>query len=313
MAKSAACPQNILSVDVEEHFHVEAFSKVINRRQWDQYPSRVEANTHKLLDLFDKKDVKATFFFLGWVAKRHPRLVKEVANRGHEIACHSFWHRLVYTLGVEEFRKDTREAKDCIEQALGQRVCGYRAPSFSIVKSSLWAMDVLAELGFRYDSSVFPVRHDLYGFRDAPRQPFAVRTNSGRLMEFPLATFRVGGSANFAVGGGGYLRLMPSWYTAFGMSQARRQGVTVVTYIHPWEVDPEQPHIAAPFRSRFRHYTNLATTENKLLRMLSSGKFLPFRESIALEIPTLGIQPSLDATPQPVGPHAEFEFSGRLG
>ena len=194
---------------MEDYFHVEAFAGVVGRDQWDQFSSRVEANTHRILDLFDECNVKGTFFTLGWVAERYPKLVQEIVNRGHEPACHSYWHRLIYKLTPEEFRADTRRAKDCIEQAGGLAVTGYRAPSFSIVRRSAWAFDVLAEAGFQYDSSVFPVKHDTYGVPDAPRSPFEVSTPSGPIVEFPMTTFRVGAGPNLPVGGGGYLRMLP--------------------------------------------------------------------------------------------------------
>jgi polysaccharide deacetylase family protein (PEP-CTERM system associated) len=283
ISSSVQC-QSIISVDVEEHFHVEAFSQVIRREEWDRYPSRVEMNTHRLLDLFDETGVKATFFFLGWVAERRPELVRQVARRGHELACHSFWHRLVYTLSPSEFRQDTARAKNCIEQAAGQRIFGYRAPSFSITKRCPWALDVLTELGFKYDSSIFPVKHDFYGIPDAPRKPFPITTCSGQIIEYPMATFRLSRAPNLPVGGGGYLRMLPYWYTQMGVRRAWNEGITVVTYIHPWELDPEQPRLTAPMKSRVRHYTNLRKTKKRLTHLLASGTFIPFRDStVAVE------------------------------
>jgi polysaccharide deacetylase family protein (PEP-CTERM system associated) len=271
-------PAGILSVDVEDYYHVEAFADRIDRQQWDRYPSRVEANTCKLLDLFDECGVKGTFFILGWVAERYPRLVIEIVRRGHEPACHSYWHRRVFTLSEDEFRDDTRRAKDCIEQATGARVYGYRAPSFSITKESLWALGVLAELGFRYDSSIFPIRHDLYGMEEVPRTAFLVETSRGSLAEFPMTTFRFGGR-NLPVGGGGYLRIFPLWLTRLGVRKARDQGVPLISYAHPWEVDPQQPRMTGRLTSRLRHYTNLRKTEQRLRKLTALVRFSSFRDS----------------------------------
>jgi polysaccharide deacetylase family protein (PEP-CTERM system associated) len=269
----------IISVDVEDYFQVEAFARVIHRDAWGAYPSRVEQNTSRLLDLFDQLHVKATFFILGWTADRFPRLVRQIVERGHEPACHSYWHRLVYRLTPDQFRRDAERAKDAIEQVAGVQIYGYRAPSFSITPSSTWALDTLREIGFLYDSSIFPVRHDVYGFRDAPRCPFRLETDCGELLEFPLATFRLPGGAVLPVAGGGYLRMLPGWYTKAGVHQAWRDGLTVVSYVHPWELDPDQPRLNGPIRSRLRHYTNLGRTESRLRELLSLGSFTSFRRS----------------------------------
>lgn len=276
-------PPCIISVDVEDYFHVEAFSHVVSRDSWEQYPSRVEQNTRVLLDLFDEAGVQGTFFILGWVAERHRRLVREIADRGHEIGSHSYWHRLIYNLTPDEFRADTIRARDCIEQAAGQPILGYRAPSFSIISKSAWALDILSETGIRYDSSVFPMRHDTYGVPEAPRGPFQVMTSSGPILEFPMATFRIGQSPNFPVGGGGYLRMLPFWYTRFGVTSMCKEGLPVISYIHPWEVDPEQPRIAAPLKSKIRHYTNLSKTSDRLKALLKGKRFTSFRESGLVE------------------------------
>ncbi|MBV8820939.1 MAG: DUF3473 domain-containing protein [Acidobacteriaceae bacterium] len=275
---------NILSVDVEDYFHVEAFTGVVSREQWEKYPSRVEGNTKRLLDLFDECQVKGTFFILGWVAERYPRLVRDIVARGHEPACHSYWHRLIYKLTPDEFRSDTLRAMDCIQQAAGEAVYGYRAPSFSIVSKSAWALDVLAECGIRYDSSVFPVKHDTYGVPDAPRLPFQVATPSGPVIEFPMTTFRLGSLPNLPVGGGGYLRMLPEWYTRLGLKKVQREGVPAICYIHPWEVDPEQPRIQAPLKSRVRHYLNLSKTEKRLRNLVMSGAFTNFRASGMVDV-----------------------------
>jgi polysaccharide deacetylase family protein (PEP-CTERM system associated) len=271
--------RSIISVDVEDYFHVEAFAGIIPRATWGDYQCRVERNTERILDLLDDCHVTATFFILGWVAERYPKLVRKIAERGHEPACHSYWHRLIYKLTPDEFREDTMLAKNAIEQAGGVEIQGYRAPSFSITRRSAWALDVLAELGFRYDSSVFPVKHDVYGFPGAPRGPFRVETPFGPIVEFPMATFRWSAGPNLPVGGGGYLRLLPYWYTKTGVERAWREGLPVVSYVHPWELDPEQPRVRGPLKSRIRHYTNLKRTETRLRRLLALGKFSSFRDS----------------------------------
>jgi len=252
---------------------------MIPRASWGDYECRVERNTERILDLLDDYSATATFFILGWVAERFPSLVRKIAERGHEPACHSYWHRLIYKLTPEEFREDTLAAKNAIEQAAGAGIHGYRAPSFSINSRSAWALDVLAELGFQYDSSVFPVKHDVYGISSAPRRPFRVETPFGPIVEFPMATFRWIVGPNLPVGGGGYLRILPYWYTKAGLERAWREGLPVVSYVHPWELDPEQPRLSGPLKSRLRHYTNLKSAETRLRKLLALGKFSSFRDS----------------------------------
>jgi polysaccharide deacetylase family protein (PEP-CTERM system associated) len=271
--------QSVLSVDVEDYFHVENFAHMIRRDQWESFPSRIQDNTRRLLDLFDTCEVKATCFILGWVAERYPGLVREIVDRGHEPACHSFWHRLVFNLAPQEFRDDTMRAKNCIEQAAGVAVAGYRAPSFSITRKSLWAVEILVELGFTYDSSIFPVRHDCYGIPDAPRQPHPIQTPAGVLMEFPMTTFRFPGGPNLPVAGGGYLRLLPYWYTEMGIRHARKENRPVMIYVHPWEVDAQQPRMNVSFLKRVRHYANLSKTHSRLEQLIRSARCTTFRES----------------------------------
>jgi polysaccharide deacetylase family protein (PEP-CTERM system associated) len=274
---------NILSVDVEDFFHVEAFSDIVDRNQWDTYPCRVEDNTRRILDIFDELNVKATFFVLGWVAERYPLLIQDIARRGHETASHSYWHRLIYKLSPDEFRSDTQRSKECVEQASGQAVIGYRAPSFSITARSAWALDVLTDLGFRYDSSVFPVKHDTYGVPDAPRVPFQVMTPFGPIVEFPMPTFRIGSSPNLPIAGGGYLRMLPFWYTSMGVHSAWREGLPVISYIHPWELDPDQPRLPGRLRSRLRHYTGLKGMASRLRKLIELGDFTSFAQSGLLD------------------------------
>lgn len=270
---------NIFSVDVEDYFQVEAFSDIVSRDAWPSYTLRVEANTQRILDLLDAHGVTATFFVLGWVAERLPHLVRAIADRGHELACHSYWHRLIYKLSPEEFAADTRRAKDVIEQAGGQQVFGYRAPSYSVTRKSLWALEILIEAGFTFDSSIFPIRHDVYGIPDAPRTPFQLVTPSGVLTEYPITTFRLGIGPNFPVGGGGYLRLLPFWYTRMGAGRAAAENVPLIAYVHPWEVDPDQPRLPGRPRSRLRHYTNLSRMHDRLGTLLRLGTFTSFAKS----------------------------------
>jgi polysaccharide deacetylase family protein (PEP-CTERM system associated) len=280
---------NVISVDVEEYFHAESLSDVVDRSSWDGLTSRVETTTRRILELFATHRIEATFFVLGWVADRHPALVRDIAAAGHELGCHSYWHRLVHTLTPAEFREDTRRAKDTIEQIAGVRVLGYRAPTYSIVERSLWAIDILAELGFAYDSSIFPVHHDRYGIPRAPRWPFALSTPHGPLIEYPIATFQLWNHGmNLPFGGGGYLRLLPWWYTQLGLLRARSEGVPVVAYIHPWEIDPEQPRLARRLATRVRHYTNLGKTYQRLGRLVRGGAFTSFRRSgLGAGLPTI--------------------------
>jgi len=280
---------HVLSVDVEDYFQVEAFADRVGRQTWDQWPSRVVAYTQRLLDLFDARQVKGTFFFLGWVAHRFPALVKEVHGRGHELACHSFWHRTVYSLKPEEFRHDTRQARDAIEQAAGIRVVGYRAPTWSITGRSLWALDILAEEGFVYDSSIYPIHHDLYGVPGAQRFAYTHTCTNGReLQEFPPSTVRILG-LTLPAGGGGYLRVFPMSYTRMAFERFQNEyRQPMIVYLHPWEVDPEQPRIPGKLRSRFRHYTNLKRTEGRLDALLRRYRFHRFQDLLSAETASEG-------------------------
>jgi len=270
-----------MSVDVEDYFQVEAFSDSVSRASWDDWPARVVPNTQRVLELFDRYDTKATFFFVGWVARKFPQLAREVHARGHELACHSFWHRPVYELTPEEFREDTRMARDAIEQASGARVLGYRAPTWSITRDSLWALDILAEEGFLYDSSIYPINHDLYGIPGAQRFPYTHTCSNGRqLTEFPPATVRLAG-VNLPAAGGGYLRIFPLTYTRWVFRRMeRKHRQPVVVYVHPWELDPDQPRLRDRFRSRFRHYTNLNRMQGRLRFLLENHSFQPFCKAL---------------------------------
>lgn len=270
--------RNALTVDVEDYFHVAAFDRLIDPAAWDGFSLRVERNTRKLLEVFDQHAVLATFFVLGWVAERCPGLVRDIASSGHELACHGYSHQLVYSQTPAVFREETIRAKACLEDQVQRSVLGYRAASYSIVKRSLWALDTLAELGFLYDSSIFPVRHDRYGIPGSPRWPYRLTTASGRsIIEFPLSTATLMGQ-RLPVGGGGYFRLYPYWLTRAALAQINNiERRPFMFYLHPWEIDPEQPRIRAGFLSTFRHYTNLKHCEARLRSLLKAFRFAPAR------------------------------------
>jgi len=275
--------KNILTVDVEDYFQVEAFSSTVLRASWDEYPSRVVDNCQRLLDLFDFHGARGTFFVLGWIAQRHPRLVREIHQRGHELGCHSFWHHRISSLTPQQFRTDTRNAQTAIRDAASADVLGYRAPTWSITSASMWALDILAEEGFLYDSSIFPVRHDLYGIPNAGRHMYFHHCRNGkRLIEFPPATVKFGG-VNLPAGGGGYFRIFPLAYTRWAFRTFQEEQHPFVFYIHPWEIDPGQPRLHGPLKSRFRHYSNLDKTLGRLNSILSEYSFESFRDHLARE------------------------------
>lgn len=263
-----------MSVDVEDYYQVSAFAKSVATNEWEQHESRVVANTQRLLDLFAEKDVKATFFVLGWVADREPQLVKEIHKQGHEIASHGYSHQLIYNQTPDVFKEETIKSKKSLEDLIGEEVLGYRAASYSITKRNLWALDVLAEAGFAYDSSIFPIRHDRYGIADAKTIPHKLETpNGAELIEFPLTTRRMG-NLNIPVSGGGYFRLYPYFLTRhFLKAVNKKQGEQFVFYLHPWEVDPQQPRIEASWFSKFRHYNNLDKCESRLSTLIDDFKF----------------------------------------
>jgi polysaccharide deacetylase family protein (PEP-CTERM system associated) len=273
---------NALTVDVEDYFHVSALASSIHRDSWSSRESRVVRNTHRLLDLFEQFGVRGTFFVLGWVAERYPQLVRDIAARGHEVACHGYSHRLVYEQSAEEFGEETLRSKTLLEDITGSAVLGYRAASYSIVRKSLWALDTLAKLGFAYDSSIFPVRHDRYGIPDAERGPHRLSTPGGKvIVEWPLSTATVAGF-RLPVSGGGYFRLLPYWVTRWGLASInRRERWPFVFYLHPWEIDPGQPRVYANWLSRFRHYTNLEKCEERLRRLLGDFRFGPAKDGLA--------------------------------
>ncbi|TWU54481.1 Peptidoglycan deacetylase [Rubripirellula tenax] len=269
-----------LTVDVEDYFQVSGFENRVLRKQWDQYESRVEANTDRLLSSFDLHEVRGTFFVLGWVAERYPALVKRIAKAGHEIASHGYWHRLVYDISEEEFARDLVDSKDAIHNACGVETTAYRAPSFSIVEKSLWALDILIEHGFTQDSSIFPISgHDRYGIADAKREIHVIERRSGSIEEFPPSLAHVMG-VKVPVGGG-YFRLLPQALTSMAIAKIENERRPAMFYIHPWEVDPQQPRVDDIGRmNRFRHYVGLASTQSKLSRLISNHKFGTVADSI---------------------------------
>jgi polysaccharide deacetylase family protein (PEP-CTERM system associated) len=271
-------PLNALTVDLEEYFQVSNFEKLIDRERWESLPSRVSDATHRLLDTFDATGSRATFFVLGWVAERHPRLVREVAERGHEIACHGYGHGLVYELGHERFRADLKRARAAIEDASGASVHGYRAPSYSITAESLWALRILAEEGFTFDSSIFPIRHYRYGIPGFARAPVRLELGSdASIREFPLTTLQLG-PMTVPLAGGAYLRFLPEGLFRWGLGRLVAADQATILYVHPWEIDPDQPRQRVGWRVRLNHYHNLHRTEQRLMRLLERFRFAPVGE-----------------------------------
>lgn len=271
--------RNAMTVDVEDYFHVTALSGVIERSDWDSMEYRAEASTRRLLELFEASGVRATFFVLGWVARRSPKLVMEIHRAGHEVASHGMSHKLIYNQTPDEFFRETSDSKALLEDIIGEPVLGYRAATYSITKRSMWALDIIRELGFKYDSSIFPISHDLYGVPDAPLVPQEIVTPKGeRILEFPISTVPMLG-VRLPIAGGGYFRLFPYWLTRMGLAKLNRRMLRpFVFYLHPWEVDPGQPVLAASWRSRFRHYNNLKQTQPRLRRLLADFAFAPMRD-----------------------------------
>jgi polysaccharide deacetylase family protein (PEP-CTERM system associated) len=316
---------NALTIDIEDYFHIHAFSDVIHQDDWDSFEPRVEQNTHRLLDLLDSVknhelsamncelgsagyQPRATFFILGWIAERYPALVKEIQARGHEVACHGYGHQRIHTQTSKEFREDVRRSKEVLENVTGTEVIGYRAPTYSINKNTIWALEILFELGFRYDSSFFPIKHDFYGFPEAPRFPFYIDLTDGDLLsqlknpkylhemehttdglapyalhltpasgliEFPISTISVLGR-NLSCSGGGYFRLFPYWLARWSLKVMKRnESVPPIFYIHPWELDVESPKIGQASRlSKFRTYVNIRNTKKKFEKLLSDFQFI---------------------------------------
>ncbi|MEX0774460.1 MAG: XrtA system polysaccharide deacetylase [Phycisphaeraceae bacterium] len=267
---AGAEPIRCVTIDVEDYFHIESAFGVIERDQWKHWPSRVERNVDLLLQLFDRHKRRGTFFVLGYVAKEHPAMVRRIAAAGHEIASHGTMHERLHRLDPDSFRDDLLASKSILEDLAQTPVLGYRAPTFSIVPATAWAIDVLIDAGFQYDASIFPVRHHRYGVPGAPDRPFWVhgRQNGPNILELPPLTWRRLWR-NWPVAGGGYFRLLPLWFMQRGLAQARRQQRPAVLYFHPWEFDPDMPRMPLSFTGRLRTYTGLRAAAGRLGRILA--------------------------------------------
>jgi polysaccharide deacetylase family protein (PEP-CTERM system associated) len=271
---------NVLTIDVEDYFQVSALAKSISRDDWNSISPRVVDNTKRLLDMFDQHDVKATHFVLGWVAERFPDLIREIHSRGHEVASHGYSHQLIYNQSPEVFQSESRDSKKLIEDIIGTPVFGYRAASYSITRKSLWALDILAELGFTYDSSIFPVVHDRYGIKGSPEMPHVLSTpKKHRLVEYPLSTYRFF-NQTIPVAGGGYFRLYPYALSRYFYRNINRSSDPFVFYLHPWEIDPGQPRVNTSLLSRFRHYNNLDKCQMRLSNLLSEFSFTTMMDKL---------------------------------
>ena len=270
---------NALSIDVEEYFQIHVLSGIIRQDQWNLMPSFVEDNTLRILDLLDKHGIKATFFCLGWIAERHGDLIRRMHEKGHEIACHGFAHQVIYGQDPARFKEDVTRAKQVLEDATGVPVIGYRTPTYSITDKTLWAIKILEDAGFLYDSSIFPIYHDNYGIPDAPRFPH--RLQGSTLVEFPISTLKIG-PVNIPVSGGGYFRLLPYTLTRLGLKEVMSGGRPFVFYIHPWELNPDTPRVPGmPVLSRFRTYIGIRSARARFERLISDFRFAPIRDVLA--------------------------------
>jgi polysaccharide deacetylase family protein (PEP-CTERM system associated) len=271
---SAPVISNVLTIDVEEYFHPTEVQGSVNQSRWPGLPARLGLEIDAVLDLLDEKGVKATFFILGWIAEHRWRVARDIVERGHEVGCHSYAHQLVYNLSPAEFRADTDRAVKAIEDACGVTPRLYRAPSYSITRESLWALDILVEFGFTHDSSIFPIAHDRYGIAGFERHAHVLQTASGPIKEVPIATVKLTANRVAPIGGGGYLRLLPYGYTSAGLRRINlEEQKPACIYFHPWEIDPSQPRLAEGLISRIRTYTGVRRMYRKLERLLSDFRF----------------------------------------
>ena len=276
---------NALSIDVEDYFHVSAFELTINRNHWDDYAGRVEQNTEKILNILEEKNIRATFFILGWVAKRYPKIVRKIKSLGHEIAAHGYNHELITKQTPGLFRKDLKESIDVLEDIAGEKVIGYRAPSFSVTPKTLWSIDIMIEMGLKYDSSVFPAMRDYGGYPGAPQNPYKIKND---FWEFPLSTYKILG-LSIPVAGGGYFRLFPYGLTRHLLREKNKQGLPFIFYLHPWEMDSSQPRIKeASLLGRFRQYQNLEKTEPRFRNLCRDFAFSPIKDVISTWASTKG-------------------------
>ena len=281
-ARHTEPPLAAFSVDVEDYFQVEALRHLCPRQRWDQFADRTEANTDRLLDLLARHQARGTFFVLGWVASRHPGLVRRIAAAGHEIASHGFDHELVYRQSPDAFRADVRRARALLQDLSGQEILGYRAPSYTIVRRTLWALQILREEGYQYDSSIFPIHRRRYGMPGAPRWPHLRLLEGGRsITEYPLPTVRLG-PFNLPATGGAYLRLLPFRFQMWAVRRIIVQKQPFLLTIHPWEIDPDQPRLPVGLRTRWTHYYNLKRTEERLEGLLELARYRPISEILRI-------------------------------
>ena len=265
-------PAFAISVDVEDYFQVQAFATRISREDWGSFPSRVIDNTERLLDLFDEAHAKGTFFVLGWVARRHPELVRHIASRGHEVASHGVTHRMITELSPAEFRAEAVESRLLLENLCGARVIGFRAPSYSVNRETLWALEVLRDSGYEYDSSIYPIRRRRYGYPDGPVVPARIAAGDRDIAEFPLPSVPLG-PLRFPVLAGAYLRLLPTWVSLAAAEYHRLRRIPLVVNVHPWEIDPDQPTVGFSRLAKWTHYARLDRTDRILRRVLRLGRF----------------------------------------
>lgn len=264
---------NAITVDVEDWFHVSVLRHIIPFEAWDRQESRIKPNLTRIIRLFEEYGVKATFFVLGWLAEKYPEIVEVIVSHGHEIGSHGYAHRVIYEHSPDEFKRDLDKSITLLEKIGGHEIKYYRAPSYSITRDSLWAFEILMERGIEYDSSVFPIKHDLYGIKEVPRFPFFIEfANGKKLVELPPSTLKVAGE-NIPISGGGYLRLFPFWFIQNGLKKINEDGKPVIFYFHPWELDPGQPKLQMSPIARFRHYSNLESTEKRIRHLLESFLF----------------------------------------
>ena len=268
------------TVDVEEYFQVSAFEPYVSRSEWDGFESRVAYGVDRLLDLLSRFETHGTFFVLGWIAERHRSVVESIARAGHEVASHGWGHHRVMTMTPDEFRESVRRSKSLLEDITGKAVVGFRAPSFSIVPGCEWALDILIDEGYRYDSSLFPIRRSGYGYPGGQRDPHWIERPRGRLAEVPPATLRIGG-VNLPAAGGAYLRLLPSGLSRMAIRNCQRRGVPATIYVHTWEVDPDQPRLDVGWLTRIRHYGGIEHTADRLRRLLAEFRFQPMCHTVA--------------------------------
>lgn len=270
---------NALTIDVEDWYHICGLGKRLSLDKWQEYESRVKKATKEILNILAERDIKATFFILGYIAKRYPELVKEIDAAGHEIATHGFWHNLIYQQDEEAFRKDLRESIDILEGITGKKVFGHRAASFSITNESLWALDVLSKEGIKYDCSIFPIIHPRYGIAGAERFPYQIKPG---LIEFPPSTVKILGR-NLSISGGVFFRVLPYSFIKNSITRINKAGKPAQIYIHPWEIDPAQPRLNMPFDRKIPHYINIKHTAGKLKRLLDDFEFSSIRKVLKIE------------------------------